>query len=283
MHARARRSAARTGFTLVELLVVVAIVGALAALLLPAVQAARESSRRGQCQNHLRQIGLALLVYHDGHLSFPVGCVERRTPSRPAARQLAWSATILRLLDEAPLSESIDFAQPYDSPTNAPAAAAVVSVYLCPSTTRRATGREGAVVLGTTLAGETYLAGAIDYGGNFGAAGVAPTFNGVLLYDRPVKLADITDGASRTLLVLEDSGRGWTMDGEWINGQNIFDVSGPINRQQHNEIWSDHPSGAIVLWCDGAATFLDEETDVALLKTLCTRAREEIERGARQP
>ena len=75
----------------------------------------------------------------------------------------------------------------------------------------------------------------------------------MFLYDRAVKISEITDGTSHTLALAEDTGRGWLMDGEWINGENIYDVSNLINTQQHNEIWSDHPGGAMALWCDGSA------------------------------
>src|SRR6186997_927802 len=86
----------RGAMTLVELLVVIAIIGVLAALLLPAIQSARESSRRAECQNNLRQIGAALHAYHVSHDQFPVGCIDKRIPkTNPNGKQLAWSATIL--------------------------------------------------------------------------------------------------------------------------------------------------------------------------------------------
>ncbi len=266
------RTTKRAGTTLIELLIVVAIIATLVAILLPAVQAAREAARRAECQNHLRQIGVALHTYHDAHGQLPIGCVDKRVPrTNPNGRQLAWSTEILPQLEEPALWGQIDFSTPYDSATNAAAAATVVPVYVCPSTTRLASGREG-VMVSNAAAGGNYRAAAIDYGGIYGAAQTSPAANGVFLYDRPVKFSEITDGTSRTLALAEDTGRGWLMDGEWINGENIYDVSNPIKTQLHNEIWSDHPGGAMALWCDGAATLLAESIELPVLRSICTRA-----------
>ena len=71
------------------------------------------------------------------------------------------------------------------------------------------------------------------------------------------------------------------MDGEWINGENIYDVSNPINTQQHNEIWSDHPGGAMVLWCDGSVTLLAETIGTARVRAICTRAGNDVANDAR--
>lgn len=100
----------REAFTLVELLVVIAIIGILVALLLPAVQAAREAARRMQCSNNLKQLGLALHNYHDSHKTFPPGWIEPDAP-QAAFRQIpqwGWSGMILPYLEQTPVYDTID-------------------------------------------------------------------------------------------------------------------------------------------------------------------------------
>lgn len=268
----------RIAFTLVELLVVVAIIGALVALLLPAVQAARESARLSQCKNNLRQIGIALQAHHGSHRQLPIGCIDKRSSSNPTGRQLAWSASILPNIEQQRLWSQVDFNSPYDSPRNSSAVLTAVVAYLCPSVQRLQSGREGAVV-SAAAGGSTsnpYAAAAIDYGGNYGAAFTSPSANGVLLYNRPVTLAEITDGTSRTVAVWEDAGRGWLMDGEWINGENIFDVNGHVNAEPNNEVWSDHPNLALALRCDGGIVTLTDEIDVTVIRGIATRSGDEL-------
>src|SRR5438093_1845627 len=119
----------RGGFTLIELLVVIAIIAILLALLVPAVQKVREAAARVQCQNNLKQIGVACQAYHDSRKCFPPGYLA--TAAYPDTTPgWGWAAFILPYIELAPLYNQIDFTQPLQ---NSAAIQTTVPLYLCPS------------------------------------------------------------------------------------------------------------------------------------------------------
>jgi prepilin-type N-terminal cleavage/methylation domain-containing protein/prepilin-type processing-associated H-X9-DG protein len=128
-----------TGFTLVELLVVMAVIGIIMALLLPAVQAARESARRTQCVDHLKQIGLALAsyesscrVYPSGYISIPgVGTMDPLSGDWPTG--WGWLALVLPFVEQRAVSDSLKWNLPCFAPANQPLVTTPIPVYLCPS------------------------------------------------------------------------------------------------------------------------------------------------------
>lgn len=296
--------AARRGVTLVELLVVSAIIAILIALLLPALQSAREAARRAQCQNHLKQIVLALNLYAEARRAFPPGSSDHivNLPGQDirqrvweggpkVQRRHAWSSQILPYLEQASLYRRIDFGQRCDSRNNMPAGSVVVSVYLCSSTARLAELRtQDSVLRGVA----TY--GATDYGGSAGPGRGLMEFcpeqlvnvrrcleqkeppwnlpclgNGVLIENHGVRLAEIKDGLSNTMIVVEDTGRGFKQDGAWIEGGNVVIIDGAVNSLQDNELWSDHPGGAHAAHCDGSVHFLSDATERRVLAALSGR------------
>jgi prepilin-type N-terminal cleavage/methylation domain-containing protein len=250
-------------FTLIELLVVIAIIGVLIALLLPAVQRVRESANRTRCGNNLRQIGIALHQYHDTRGSFPPGGIEWRPPGDMTKRQLAWSAFVLAYLEQDNLYRLLDLTKAFDSPENAPAAATVIPIYVCPSTRRAELHIDGRAVC--------------DYGGIYGERLTGPNNppKGVMIYDRAFRIAEISDGTAHTLVVAESAG---FPDGQWINGLNLFDQGFPINQAPdfEHEIRSDHIQGAHGLFGDGSVRFLRQSLDTKNLAAICTRGLGEV-------
>jgi prepilin-type processing-associated H-X9-DG protein len=288
-HLCAPRSSSPTAFTLVELLVVIALVGLLVALLLPAVQAARESSRRSACQDRLRQLGVGIVTHEAALRAFPIGCIGCRfvtaAAGQPVQRQqfLSWNIQLLPYLEEAPLAARFDLKVPsYVSP-NREAGATVLPLFLCPSTPED-------VLLNTTglWRGMAFT----DYAGLYGVEGVGRSntdpnslhwldapYLGPMLYEEPTRAVQITDGLSRTALIGECLARRVT-ENEWANGNNLFAQEGstPINQRSGlgNEIGSPHPQGASVVFCDGHVEFLQEDMEQGMLNALLTRAGGEL-------
>lgn len=257
------RRCSRQAFTLIELLVVISIIGVLIALLLPAVQSAREAARRITCWNNLKQVGLAAHGYLGNCDTFPPGGWQWRRPNVPTDRQIAWSALILPWMEQASLYNALNIILPFDHPTNTTAAATVLTGYLCPSFPRsdpRINGR-----------------GVCDYGGMYGERITQRNDppNGSMLYDRCLRASEFLDGLSNTLVVGEDAG---FPDGQWINGLNVFDQAFPINKAPvyENDLHSNHPSGANALFGDGSVHFLKETLAPKPLAAFCTRAGGEI-------
>ena len=182
----------RSGFTLIELLVVIAIIAVLVALLLPAVQQARESSRRAQCKNNLKQIGLALHNYHDAFLRFPPASVT----------SISTQARILPYLEQTALYNSIDFNVGYNDPSNQAALARDIAVYRCPTDTDKLPGALGGRINYCTNTGTGIiygLPGATAGSTNYGM----PAPEGIFFKNSGVRIADITDGTSHTAAISE--------------------------------------------------------------------------------
>src|ERR1700752_3744782 len=123
-----------SGFTLVELLVVIAIIGVLLALLIPAVQSARETSRRAACQNNLKQLGAALTNYETTKKRWPPGKKWSGPTNDPHSFAMAWSSYLLNYLEEKVIADEINYKLPFTDPANLRLTSAIVPVYLCPST-----------------------------------------------------------------------------------------------------------------------------------------------------
>ena len=198
----------KRGFTLIELLVVIAIISVLVALLLPAVQAAREAARRIQCTNNLKQVGLALHNYHSGWNSFPVGFLYAYTGVLPNSSplQYRWSALaqMAPQLEQANLYNALNFNFPVAHmptggptpfwpyfPANTTVMATQVALFLCPS--------DGAPAP-TDGSGPTNYA---FCSGDGSGGGDATAANGAFILGPAQSVASVRDGTSQTAAVAE--------------------------------------------------------------------------------
>ena len=183
----------RRAFTLVELLVVIAIIGILVALLLPAVQAAREAARRSECSNNMKQIALGLHNYHDTYKTFPFGS---------SRGNISYLARMLPYVEQTPLYDRIDFNVSYNAAANLPVVNTPVDAFLCPSDSD---------ILPANLGGRNNYYGNSGFNILFGTPSQNPSSssfnmppcNGVIVPSVVIKFADIRDGTSNTAFISE--------------------------------------------------------------------------------
>lgn len=195
------------GFTIVELLVVIAIIGLLMALLLPAVQAAREAARRAECVNHLKQIGVALQNYHDVHRVLPPGYISAFTSTgNDMGPGWGWASLLLPELEQTPAYNNVRFKSPIEAPENAQPRLLEFPVYLCPSdsTVRAWWAWTRDPATGDPIA-KICQVGASNYVGMYGDSEPGVDGNGLFFRNSEIRLRDITDGLSQTIAAGERS------------------------------------------------------------------------------
>jgi prepilin-type processing-associated H-X9-DG protein/prepilin-type N-terminal cleavage/methylation domain-containing protein len=309
------RSASSRGFTLIELLVVISIVAVLIGLLLPAVQRVREAANRISCKNNLKQIGLALLNYHDAHRCFPPGyaaSVPYSDGFTDTAPGWGWPAFLLPYIEQDNLNAQINFSQPLTA--GPPAAGILIKLYLCPSDTYPQTSFAILDAFDKPL----LLAAPFSYAACVGGD-ESPTSDltgeGVFYRNSRTRIADITDGTSQTILVGD---RSWCYaNGTWAGAVpggtcrrgldntnpgtswgrspqlmlahcHLINTSGDTDGGL-DDFSSRHPGGANILFADGHVSFLHSipfdnqdgsySAESVVFQALGTRAGGEVVQG----
>ena len=276
----------RGGFTLIELVVVIAIIGILIGLLLPAVQKVREAAARITCTNNLKQIGLALHNYHDTNRSFPSGYVSNFDGNgNDTGPGWGWAAYILPHMEQSGLNSAIRFDQPIEAPVNSGVRVTPVKSYLCPSDDAPPTfAAQRFDSVGNPVATICQLASA-NYIGVFGVSEPGVDGEGVFFRNSTVGFKDITDGASQTLMVGE---RAHTLaPATWVgsvaeaeafpyNSSNMVlghtGESDGVTPTESNHFSSRHSGGVHFLFADGHVHFLTTSVSEPVFKALSTRA-----------
>jgi len=287
----------RCGFTIVELLVVMAVIALLVGLLLPAVQQSRSSARRVECANKLRQLGLAIHNFESVHQHLPSGKTSLR--EYPLRGEMSWHVPLLPFLEQPALwGRSTDaFAVnrlPYANPPHSPLGKAVVA-FACPEDSRVDQPQSASSLNGAYAGLTSYLGvSGIDY----------RVENGVFHFGSKVRFADIKDGSSNTLAVGErppssDFNFGWWYTGMGQNGTGNADmflgveerITQPSSRfagrgcpdvsqfstgNRDNfcdalHFWSLHSGGAHFVLADGSVRFLSYSA-AGILKAMATRS-----------
>ncbi|HEY4307984.1 MAG TPA: DUF1559 domain-containing protein [Pirellulales bacterium] len=297
---RARRS--RRAFTLVELLVILAIIGIVVSLLLPAVQAARSAARRTKCANNLKQIGLALVSYHDAYATLPPGYLTNISAAGvETGPGWGWCSMILPQLEQTALWSTLDMSVGIENSATTAATSCKTNIptLLCPANeilypawpaeVRDANGNPTRLICKVSFA---------PYMGMMGPSDASPVGAGIFYRNSRTRFADITDGSSQTIAVGE---RAYLLgEGTWVGavtGASLFpdpsegEISLPHLKpssgmvlgytgsggpgspnSEINEYYSLHGAGVNFLYADGHVEFLPTSLDSQVYQALATRA-----------
>ncbi len=283
------------GFTLVELLVVIAIIGTLVALLLPAVQHAREAARRSSCANNVKQIGLAIAGYQLSKTSYPPSNTDTLLvwDDGGVLRNHSWASVILPYFEEGGLADRVNFTISSMATANQPAAGLPVPLYRCPSYTGPTFSEDSHYPSGKYAIGNYISIGASDVDHLY-SVGLKP--EGVIYPISKIRPVDVTDGLSKTMFIAEsreERMRVW-IDGRtaaytalpYGNGSPIFGqaVSALNYKPYYNDGDIDceygpssaHVGGVYHLFGDGSVHFLTDKISATVYVALCTRAGGEV-------
>lgn len=289
------------GFTLVELLVVIAIIGVLIALLLPAVQQAREAARRMACTNNMKQIGLAMHQYHDGHGRLPYAVIDCCTP--PGG---TWVNLIMPFIEQQTLADRFDLTRTLKDPVHEQLIQQVIPTLICPTdgntgnailerrfehNAPRMLGLWYPVSMGPTQPDQCPFcpnptAGENNWccqGNNYGTN---PPGNSVGMFGRhalpKVRFADVTDGLTNTFMAGETIPGHCIFNGAYATNFPVYPTTIPLNTMEEDNFLSGfwfrtcgfksmHPGGANFLMGDASVHFITESIDFRLYNNLGTR------------
>jgi prepilin-type N-terminal cleavage/methylation domain-containing protein/prepilin-type processing-associated H-X9-DG protein len=292
----------RRAFTLIEILVVIAIIGVLIGLLLPAVQKVREAASRAKCQNNLHQIGIALHHYHDALGSFPAGYRAQSTANvQITSPGWGWAALLLPYIEEQNLARKINFSLPVEDPANTSARTAQLKLYMCPSD-----GGTGIFTVqdktGAGLADAATNSYAASHGTGVDLDDELDDFNGMFSRNSKIRVGDVTDGTSSTIAIGErcasfsqtpwagavSNGTARVTPGAQTNNLSAVEDA-PIQVLAHIDIepindlnadpedfFSPHTGVCMMLFVDGSVRPIRTATSLQVLQALVTRNGGEV-------